>query len=60
MKPSKECEFRNNLLDKSSISQGCQSGPGGPGGPVGQGGPGDQANDAYGFHGLNNQIIKKT
>ena len=45
-RPSKQCEFCNYLLDKSSISQGCESGsthhsgPGGQGGPDGPGGPG--------------------
>ena len=40
---SKQCEFCNYLLDKSLITQGCQSGSicqSGPGGLVVQGGPG--------------------
>ena len=45
-RPSKQCEFCNYLLDKSLISQGCQSGStghSGPGGANGTGGPGGQA-----------------
>ena len=47
-RPSKQCEFCNYRLDKSLISQGCQSGsigqsgPGGPGGQGRLGGPCDQ------------------
>ena len=42
-RPSKQCEFCNYLLDKSLISQGCQSGhssDSGLGGAIGTGGPG--------------------
>ena len=38
----KQCEFCNYLLDKSLISQGCQSGPGDPGDQGGRGGQGGQ------------------
>ena len=42
---------------------GCQCGPGGQGCLGGQVGPGDQVIkfvNAYGLHGLKNQIVKKT